>query len=223
MHKNREAAYGKPGARRAKNSGVKLTWTFAAAAHSLAQCPRWARREIAIVGRSNVGKSSLINALAGIKGLARTSSTPGRTQALNFFAVGEDLAVVDLPGFGYARMPAEQAAKLGVLMEEFLTRRAPLVAIVLLVDIRREPGEVERDLAIAAVRRGLKLLVVATKCDKVGRAERAAARARLAALGSDINFCSVVSSEGIEPLRRALLAVGRPLAAGARRGAVVKS
>jgi len=201
---------------------VKLLWSFATAAHSLAQCPRWERREIAIVGRSNVGKSSLINALAGSKGLARTSSTPGRTQALNFFTVGEDLAVVDLPGFGYARMPAEQATKLGALMEEFLTRRATLAAMVLLVDIRREPGEVERNLAIAAARRRLELLVVATKCDKVGRAERVAARARLGALGSSINFCSVVNNEGIEPLRRALLAVGRS-AASSRRGGPVEA
>jgi GTP-binding protein len=202
---------------------VKAPWSFAAAAHSLAQCPRWGRREIAIVGRSNVGKSSLINALAASKGLARTSSTPGRTQALNFFTIGEELAIVDLPGFGYARMPAAQAARLGLLTEEFLDRREALVAIVLLVDIRREPGEAERELAFAAQRRGLKLIVAATKCDKVGRAERAAARTRLEALGRNPTVCSAVSGEGIEPLRRALLAMGRAAASGARRAGAVKS
>ena len=77
----------------------------------MAGCPRWNRREIAVAGRSNVGKSSLLNALVAIKGLARTSRTPGRTQALNFFSLGEDLALVDLPGYGYAKMPEVLARK----------------------------------------------------------------------------------------------------------------
>ena len=91
---------------------MRLEAQFISSAFALSDAPRWARVEVALAGRSNVGKSSLLNALAGAKGLARTSKTPGRTRCVNFFAVGTNLALVDLPGFGYAKMARTDAVKI---------------------------------------------------------------------------------------------------------------
>jgi GTP-binding protein len=188
---------------------AKLAATFVASAHSAGDCPRWNRSEIAIAGRSNVGKSSLLNALVRERALARTSRTPGRTQALNFFTLGESMAIVDLPGYGYARVPQAVANRIAVAMREYLTRRRQLVALVMLVDSRRGPEAEERELAAAARRRGIELVVAATKCDKLKRSERAAALARFDAMDGAPLLCSALSGEGIDELRRMLLALGR--------------
>jgi GTP-binding protein len=187
----------------------KLAAKFVASAFALAQCPRWDRREVALAGRSNVGKSSMLNALAGVKGLARTSRTPGRTRCLNFFAVGETLALADLPGFGYAKLPHEEARRIAAMMHEYLTRRENLAAIVILIDARRGPEHEELELAQMARERGCQVLAAATKCDKLRRAERAAALERLAPLGADAIPCSADSGEGIEQLRRRIMSFAR--------------
>jgi len=183
---------------------VKLDCAFYASAFSLADCPRWPRREIALVGRSNVGKSSLLNALAASKGLARTSRTPGRTRSLNFFALGDDLAIVDLPGYGYALMSHAQALTIARMMHAFLEQRANLRAILLLIDVRRAPRDEELALIEIARGRSLKLIIALTKCDKANQRERAAAVRRMASLGERLRFCSAVTGEGIEELRREL-------------------
>jgi GTP-binding protein len=167
--------------------------------------PRWARAEVALAGRSNVGKSSMLNALAGVKQLARTSRTPGRTRALNFFAVGDDLALVDLPGYGYAKMARNEAARVGSLMSHYMHERRELVALVMLVDARRGPGKEEADLAALAAGRGLALIVVATKCDKLRRSERIGALSRFAPLGVEPILCSALSKEGLDDLRKRIL------------------
>ncbi|HEY6421501.1 MAG TPA: ribosome biogenesis GTP-binding protein YihA/YsxC [Candidatus Binataceae bacterium] len=187
----------------------KLAAEFVASAFALAECPRWDRREVALAGRSNVGKSSMLNALAGVKGLARTSRTPGRTRCLNYFVVGESLALADLPGYGYAKLPHKEARRIAAMMHEYLMRRQNLVAIVILVDARRGPEQEELELAQMTRERDREVLVAATKCDKLRRAERAAAFERLAPLGSEPILCSATSGEGIEQLRRRILSFAR--------------
>lgn len=171
--------------------------------------PRWDRVEVALAGRSNVGKSSMLNALAGAKNLARTSRTPGRTRALNFFAVGDDLAIVDLPGYGFAKMARTEAARIASLMNDYLGQSERLVGLVLLVDARRGPEREELDLATLAAGRGVKLIAVATKCDKLRRSERAAALARFKLLGVEPILCSALDGEGIDDLRRRIVGCAR--------------
>jgi GTP-binding protein len=178
--------------------------------------PSWERAEVALAGRSNVGKSSMLNALAAAKNLARTSRTPGRTRSLNFFSVGDDLAIVDLPGYGFAKMARTEAARIAMMMSDYLGQSERLVALVMLVDARRRPEREEIALAALAAERGIKVVVVATKCDKLRRSERAAALARFEPLGIEPILCSALSGEGMDELRRRMIACARQ----ARRPAV---
>lgn len=181
---------------------MKIEARFIASAFGLDDCPRWERVEVALAGRSNVGKSSLLNALAGVKKLARTSKTPGRTRCLNFYTFGERLALVDLPGFGYAKMAQAEAEKIARMMRAYLERRTNLAALVMLVDARRGPRGEEIMLADLIRRRGLGLVVVATKSDKLRRSERPAALNRFKTLGVDPIMCSANNGEGLDELRR---------------------
>ncbi len=188
---------------------TRLAAEFALSAFGLSGCPRWKRAEVAIAGRSNVGKSSLLNALAGVKGLARTSKTPGRTRGLNFFTVGDALALCDLPGFGYAKMPHDEARKIAAMMHDYIHGRSNLAAIAILIDCRRGPEHDELDLAAMAAGRGIELIPVATKIDKLRRSERAAALKRFEVMPGAPIFSSATSGEGIDELRRRILAITR--------------
>lgn len=139
---------------------------------------RWP--EVAIGGRSNVGKSSLINVLLGRRGLARISATPGRTQMLNFFLVDDRFALVDLPGYGYAQAPVSLIRRWTTATRQYIARSRGLVGVILLLDIRRNPSTEDLDFAefVRAVNRPL--CPVITKCDKVARGRRAQ---RLEAIG----------------------------------------
>jgi GTP-binding protein len=127
--------------------------------------------EVAFVGRSNVGKSSLINVLAGRKGLVRTSSTPGRTQLINFFDINGILTLVDLPGYGYAKAPPELRKQWGPMIEAYLSSRESLKAVVLILDIRREPSDGDLQMLRWLEMYNIPPIIVLTKCDKLSKNE----------------------------------------------------
>lgn len=123
--------------------------------------------EIAVAGRSNVGKSSLLNHLFAAKNLVKTSSTPGKTQALNFFTVDDTLVCVDLPGYGFANVPLEIRKKWGPLIENYLKEREPLKLILFLFDIRRLPNDDDKKFLDWVVHNQRAMILVLTKVDKV--------------------------------------------------------
>ncbi len=123
--------------------------------------------EIAFLGRSNVGKSSLLNSLLQRKGLARTSNTPGRTQSINFFLINENFYFVDLPGYGYAKVSKAMRADWGKMAEEYLGKRQELVLSIHLVDSRHKPTELDRQLHEWLIFHQQNHIVVATKADKL--------------------------------------------------------
>ena len=133
--------------------------------------PDDAKPEIAFLGRSNVGKSSLMNSLLGVRGLARTSSTPGRTRALNFFLINEEFRFVDLPGYGYARASKQMKAEWGAAATDYLAKREQLVLSIHLVDSRHEPSNQDLQLHEWLKHHGKPHLIVATKSDKLSNNE----------------------------------------------------
>ena len=158
--------------------------TFIKSAVKPADYPPIDLPEIAFAGRSNVGKSSLINVIVERKALVRTSSTPGRTQLINFFQVTGSpfsLNLVDLPGYGYAKVPLDVKRQWGPMMERYLSGRESLKGVVLILDIRRIPSD--DDLQMLEWLRSYKRrpIVVLTKCDKVSKNERAKQTAAIAA------------------------------------------
>lgn len=135
-----------------------------------AQYPGGGRAEIALAGRSNVGKSSLINKLINRKRLAYTSQTPGKTQTLNFYLINEKIIFVDVPGYGYARAPKKEQAKWGEMIESYLTQRDQLKAVILIVDLRHPPSEDDILMYNWLKHFQLPVIVVATKADKLKKA-----------------------------------------------------
>ena len=127
--------------------------------------------EIAIAGRSNVGKSTLINALFKTKSLAKASNTPGKTQRILFFLIDESALLVDLPGYGYAKAPKEEIQSWSQAIDEYLNHRETLKLVLLLVDIRREPSKEDRAMMEWAAAKQIPLLVIFTKRDKLNKSD----------------------------------------------------
>jgi GTP-binding protein len=144
---------------------------FLKSAFQEADWPQDGKPEIAFVGRSNVGKSSLINSLLGVRGLARTSNTPGRTQSLNFYLINERFRLVDLPGYGYARAPKVLKAEWGAAAENYLAKREHLMLSIHLVDSRHEPSKQDLQLHEWLKHNQKPHLIVATKSDKLSNNE----------------------------------------------------
>jgi len=178
--------------------------TFVGSAASPAQFPSDGLPEVALLGRSNVGKSSLLNALSGRRGLARVSSTPGHTRLVNFYRVDQSLYLADLPGYGYARVPERVRSGWERLVRSYVEGRRQLALCVFLVDARHEPmpgDELLRDYLDSLE---LDYVVAATKSDKLGRGERErrrrALRSGLGRRARDVVAVSAATGEGIDTL-----------------------
>jgi GTP-binding protein len=169
-----------------------------AAAADRSQFPREGRAEVAFLGRSNVGKSSLLNSLLGVPGLARVSRTPGRTQQVHFYLVNEAVFFVDLPGYGFARAPARVRERFSGLIEDYLSRRDGPALAVHLVDARHDPMPADVAVGRWLAARGVAAQVVLTKADKVPRGEwgRARERARQILAAENVIIHSSRTGEG---------------------------
>ena len=135
--------------------------------------------EVAFVGRSNVGKSSLINTMINRRALARTSQTPGKTRTINFYNVEDECYFVDLPGYGYAKAPKSETQKWGQMIEQYLLNRQTLRAIILLIDIRHNPTENDVQMYNWLKHYGYDIIIAATKQDKLKRSQVGAAKAAI--------------------------------------------
>lgn len=133
--------------------------------------PQNALPEVAFAGKSNVGKSSLINGLLNRKSLARTSQQPGKTQTINFYNVNKELYFVDLPGYGFAKVSKETQEKWGVMIEKYLQTSKQLKAVMLLIDIRHEPSKNDKNMYDWIVYNGYHPIIIATKLDKINRSQ----------------------------------------------------
>lgn len=145
--------------------------SLAAIGTNFSHYPTDGKPEIAFAGKSNVGKSTLINAILGRRALARTSSQPGKTRTINFYDVNDRMYVVDLPGYGYAKAPKTEIAKWGQMIETYLEKREELRAIILLIDIRHEPGKNDVMMYDWLKHYGYDIIIAATKSDKISRSQ----------------------------------------------------
>lgn len=185
------------------------TAEFVIAAHSRKDMVRDGRPEIAFVGRSNVGKSSLINTLLARKGLARTSSTPGRTRAVNYFLIDDRYYVVDLPGYGYAKASKDERGRWAKVVEAYLSHPRPHLDLVLLIDAKISGSPLDHEAVEYFLGFDLRLTVAATKIDRVPRNKR---KKRLQEVREFLELpeevpvvaVSAKSGEGIADLRRVI-------------------
>jgi GTP-binding protein len=182
--------------------------TFVKGVVAMSGLPPADRPEVCFAGRSNVGKSSLINALTGRKTLARASNTPGRTQEINYFALGETRYMVDLPGYGYAEAPVAVVAKWQALLKQYLAGRQTLRRAFVLVDARHGIKAVDAEILTLLDRSAVTFQAVLTKVDKISRSDRAAvieqvkgALQKHPAAYPEIVVTSSEKGEGIETLR----------------------
>lgn len=177
--------------------------------------------EIAFLGRSNVGKSSLINALCNKKGLAKKSSTPGKTRTLNFYLVNNALIFVDLPGYGYARASMGEIKKMGVMADNYLKKRQTLKGAVLLIDARRRPLESDELMFDYLTRANIKTAVALTKTDKLNKGEllrnSAQIKAALNAAPERFYLTSSAAKTGVIELWEGILSLAQQKAPGGER------
>jgi GTP-binding protein len=196
---------------------------FHRAAYKAEDFPRDGRPQFAIVGRSNVGKSSLINTIFRRRDLARVSQTPGKTQAIQFYLVNEAMYVVDLPGYGYAKVPRALVASWGDLINSYLENSSSLRVIFVLLDVRRTPTADDIQMIDWVREAGKEFRIVMTKVDKVSNNERAKAKRVIADKTgvdpADIIPFSKTTKEGVEHLWRVIDSMRKPAERPASAGA----
>ena len=204
-------------------------WSFLSAAGSLASLPPMTGPEIAFAGRSNVGKSSLINAVTGRRALARTSNTPGRTQELVFFGSSVSLVLVDLPGYGYAAAAKSKVAAWTTLIHDYLRGRAALARVYVLIDARHGIKAADDAILDTLSKAAVSHQIVLTKCDQVSEAELAArvmalqaAIAKRPAAFPQVLATSARNAAGITELRAAIARLLRERDRTGERGASVR-
>jgi GTP-binding protein len=183
---------------------------FLISANHERQFPGDAGVEVAVAGRSNAGKSSAINAITRRQGLARTSKTPGRTQLINFFELAPGRRLVDLPGYGYAKVPPQMRAHWQELVGGYLETRNSLAGLLLIVDARRALTDDDRGLIAWARQRGRRLHILLTKSDKLARREAVQLLRQVSSElegGATVQLFSAVSKQGVEEARLALEAL----------------
>ena len=182
--------------------------SYATSAHTLDQLMPDTGREVAFAGRSNAGKSRVINAITGQNRLAKISKTPGRTQLINFFPVNEDVRLVDLPGYGYAKVPLKVQAHWAQTLGEYFQQRQSLVGIVLIVDIRRLPGEYDLQMLDWCESAGLAVHILLNKSDKLAFGARKKAlfqvEKQLTYTNQSVQLFSVLKRNGIDELATVL-------------------
>ncbi len=177
----------------------------------MSQLPEDVGAEVAFAGRSNAGKSSAINAITGSKSLARIGKTPGRTREINFFQLAPACRLVDLPGYGYAKVPKRMKAHWGQLIADYLSRRASLRGVVVIMDVRRPFTDLDQQLVDWCAGAGLAVHVLLTKCDKLSRGagSQALGKARRLvsnqSLAINLQLFSALKSIGTEEARNQLI------------------
>ena len=188
---------------------VKLEAEFIRSATSPEQFPADGLPEVAFFGRSNVGKSSLINALTGKRGLAFTSSTPGRTQAINFYRIDRRMYFVDLPGYGYAKVPLAAKSEWAKLIEQYLESRSTLGLSFLILDARRGWMDKDLDLKSWLEANNLPFIVVASKIDKLNQKEQRQGLADIRRHAEPLPF-SAVTGRGVREIWQAITTTHQP-------------
>ena len=146
---------------------------FTISSATLSQCPKDNKPEFAFIGRSNVGKSSLINMICNHKGLAKTSATPGKTLLINHFIINNEWYLVDLPGYGYAKRSKVVQKKLEQMISSYILQREQLVNLFVLIDIRHEPQKIDTEFITWLGESGIPFSIVFTKADKIGNSQKA--------------------------------------------------
>jgi GTP-binding protein len=144
---------------------------FLTSVATLSQLPEETLPEIALAGRSNVGKSSLINRMLGRKSIAKTSGTPGKTQMLNYYNIDSQIYFVDCPGYGYAKVSHEQRRQFGNLIERYMVKREKLCLVLQLIDLRHEPSKEDVSMFSWLIHNGMNVCIVGTKADKIPRSQ----------------------------------------------------
>lgn len=174
------------------NDTTRISAEFLTSASSLADCPQDSIPEIAFIGRSNSGKSSCLNRVTGTKSLARVSKTPGRTQLINFFSTSYHGRLVDLPGYGYAKVSKHKQAEWGHAVDQYLKDRSNLIGLVLIIDSRHQPQPLDLEMLSWCHGQQIPLLILLNKVDKAKQRERTACLRSVQEILGDYQLADVV-------------------------------